>query len=583
MVTKFFSYKVEKLPISFKTPDGKVYSNTVALTFLNKNNEEVSYVELGSIPIIDVYEQIYNHENINLDYCFVENFSLTAFRKIFELKKKSPVKIKSFSARHAFFEARIINDFSDAIFENGNVNFEGAHFIKGVLTFSNSNFGEGIKNFSYLFVKEANIDFSSVNFGNGNVSFKNAVFHEGEKNFQDAIFGKGEKNFSNVEFGNGNVFFIHTTYDEGKTLFKITRFGEGIVDFHYSKFTKGDVSFERTEFGQGNVDFSKIEFGSGRINFNRSVFYGESISFEGAELFSGRLIAKKCEFGKGTLNFEFLNFHKANVILDSANIQERRISFNNSIINELSMEGCNFNNYVDLRLQRCKTLNLKETTVRDIIDMLPHENELKIEALNFAGMRLLGILLVEWKRNNLYKLITAQEDTGIMQKAEQFRTLKKTFSDTGRYNDEDSAYVEFKRFEARAKFQEAKTKKPIQRIGYYLVHFLQWLVFDKIGQYATNPFRVLTSMFFVYGSFATIYTILLWLKWGDIVSGIGGTHAQIGIIAKSFFFGAVTFLTIGYGDFYPMGAVRVLSGIEGFVGVFMMSYFTVAFVRKILR
>jgi hypothetical protein len=75
----------------------------------------------------------------------------------------------------------------------------------------------------------------------------------------------------------------------------------------------------------------------------------------------------------------------------------------------------------------------------------------------------------------------------------------------------------------------------------------------------------------------------LWLKWGDIVSGIGGEHAQIGIVAKSFFFGAITFLTIGYGDFYPMGAVRFLSGIEGFVGVFMMSYFTVAFVRKILR
>jgi hypothetical protein len=32
-----------------------------------------------------------------------------------------------------------------------------------------------------------------------------------------------------------------------------------------------------------------------------------------------------------------------------------------------------------------------------------------------------------------------------------------------------------------------------------------------------------------------------------------------------------------------LGYSRVLSGLLGFMGVFLMSYFTVAFVRKILR
>ncbi|MGM0496551.1 MAG: ion channel [Bacteroidota bacterium] len=40
---------------------------------------------------------------------------------------------------------------------------------------------------------------------------------------------------------------------------------------------------------------------------------------------------------------------------------------------------------------------------------------------------------------------------------------------------------------------------------------------------------------------------------------------------------------IGYGDYYPEGIIRWLCGLEGFVGLFLMSYFTVAFVRKILR
>jgi hypothetical protein len=54
-------------------------------------------------------------------------------------------------------------------------------------------------------------------------------------------------------------------------------------------------------------------------------------------------------------------------------------------------------------------------------------------------------------------------------------------------------------------------------------------------------------------------------------------------LLQSFYHSAITFFTIGYGDVYPMGLSRIISGLEGFMGVFMMSYFTVAFVRKVLR
>jgi hypothetical protein len=66
----------------------------------------------------------------------------------------------------------------------------------------------------------------------------------------------------------------------------------------------------------------------------------------------------------------------------------------------------------------------------------------------------------------------------------------------------------------------------------------------------------------------------------DIVSS---TTDQLGVVARSFYHSAITFFTIGYGDHYPYGAARIVSSIEGFMGVFLMSYFTVAFVRKVLR
>jgi hypothetical protein len=49
------------------------------------------------------------------------------------------------------------------------------------------------------------------------------------------------------------------------------------------------------------------------------------------------------------------------------------------------------------------------------------------------------------------------------------------------------------------------------------------------------------------------------------------------------YYSAITFFTIGYGDYFAEGYLKPFAAFEGFTGVFLMSYFTVAFVRKILR
>jgi hypothetical protein len=106
------------------------------------------------------------------------------------------------------------------------------------------------------------------------------------------------------------------------------------------------------------------------------------------------------------------------------------------------------------------------------------------------------------------------------------------------------------------------------------------LIFDAAGQYATNPVRVLISMLVSYIFFCLLYLLLMLTTNSDILASVDD---QLSVVARALYHSAITFLTIGYGDHYPSGIIRWVSALEGFVGLFLMSYFTVAFVRKILR
>jgi len=116
----------------------------------------------------------------------------------------------------------------------------------------------------------------------------------------------------------------------------------------------------------------------------------------------------------------------------------------------------------------------------------------------------------------------------------------------------------------------------------YPLHGFKLLVFDWAGLYATNPVRVMFSMLVTYTFYSFLLMFLTYFTSADVVSSVGDPD-KLTLLAKSFYHCAITFLTIGYGDYYPSGNIRWLSGIIGFTGLFLMSYFTVAFVRKILR
>ncbi|MCF6240026.1 MAG: potassium channel family protein [Bacteroidales bacterium] len=475
--------------------------------------------------------------------------------------------------------------FLNTEFNEGDVSFSGSEFGNGKVSFKIARFGKGRKDFSKIHFGTGDIIFEKVEFTDGDVNFRSTHFGTGKVEFTRCEFGAGDISFISADFGQGDVSFAGTEFGNGKLSFKLANFGEGKLDFHYAHFGIGDVIFERTNFSGGNVDFRAVDFGTGKITFNRALFGDGEVIFEASELKKGRITFRRTLFGLGVFNFEMADFSNAELIIDDVNFGQGKVSFKQSKFGLLSLESSQMNNYFDLRVEECGKLDLSNTIVKDIIDIDSADYKTNIKALDLSGIRLLGRIYIDWEQNNVKELIH-QQNTNYLNKAEQFRVLKENYNLIGQYDYEDKAYVEFKRLESDYIHEMGKTRKTIPRLWSHITYFARWLIFDKVGKYATDPIRVLMSMTVVFFAFSLIYIFIPEISASSqIISALfqEGDPRDLGLIQKAFYHSAITFLTIGYGDYYPSGHIRWLSGIEGFIGLFLMSYFTVAFVRKILR
>jgi hypothetical protein len=582
MVTTYSNYHVDIKNVKFIAEDGRTCPKTAMVTFNNEKGEEIFSELLGAVDINHVYTLIKEGKDLILDNFYISEFSLSSYRRYYGNDRKELIPIKGFSAKNAFFEAKGSTDFSFSSFGSGEVSFDGSHFAKGKVLFTGSVFGTGNVILSNTLFRDGNIEFTGCVFGDGDFMFKNAVIKDGIKDFQDIRFGNGEVSFANTEFNNGELLFINTRFNNGRFNFKVTRITGGKVDFHYSVFGDCEIMFERTEFGNSRVDFRTVDFGSGRINFNRSIFGNGEVSFEGASCKAGKIQFKKAEMGSGSKNFNLMEMGDTDISFEKTGFGDGDVSFYGSSFHTVSLKSCHLNHYVDLRLAKTELLDISDTIVRDIIDLEPYDIPVEIKSLDLSGMRLLGKLYIDWSQNKCHDSILNQERTTLRQKSEQFRILKENFSGTGKYEDEDEAYIMFKRFEAKSWLNDQRAKGGILRFASYIPNSFQWLVFDKIGLYATSPGRVLLSVLISWFLFGSLYFLIDLSGLGRTVSSVGNPD-RLSTLLQSFYHSGITFFTIGYGDVYPVGLSRVLSGLEGFMGVFMMSYFTVAFVRKVLR
>lgn len=537
------------------------YNSTAIISFFDENNKKASVFKYGVISATEIYKKIEANESLNLNNAYIKNFSLVDYRTNKGLDDHVHITLKDFSAKKTFFDCDIITDFSYAEFQGNKINFDSVIFGNG------------------------HTNFLGANFNHCDVSFKKAKFGSGSISFKSVKFGDGSITFTNANFGTGNVSFVDTDFSNGNVDFKNTYFGDGNLDFKFARFANGDISFERSSFGKGKKDFKNVEFGGGKIDFRRINFNDGDVSFEGVEFGNGKVSFRSSVFGHGHKSFELSDFAHGEAQFELVDFGTGTISFNKAKVANISFSGCHFNCYTDFRFGECTLIDLSNTIVRDILDVKPESEKVIIKEMNLVGMRILGRIFIDWRTNDVFDLIYNQKQTSLFQKAEQFRILKENFRNNGQYDDEDASYVEFKRCEAKANLnihsdnllKSYLIKKP--------TYYFQKYMFDFIGRYATDPVRVLMNVILAVLAYGIIYFVFtnFLQDIGSVVTTLPDQMNHSKEFLNCMYYSAITFFTIGYGDYFGGGVVKFIAVCEGFSGVFLMSYFTVAFVRKILR
>ena len=122
-----------------------------------------------------------------------------------------------------------------------------------------------------------------------------------------------------------------------------------------------------------------------------------------------------------------------------------------------------------------------------------------------------------------------------------------------------------------AKSKEEKgIKGALKRLFLWIGLTFSYLVWG----HGERPLRTFYTGIFVVFLSALFYSQGFLLKEGIVLK----PH-----LLQAFYFSVITFTTVGYGDFTPLGLTKLVVMIEAFCGIFIIPLFVIGLSRKYLR
>ncbi len=521
----------------------------------------------GSVDFILMYNGVKIKTIHNLTPVTKDN--IASFVKDDELHLKDAIVLdaRDFNEFEQFNSHRIFNEKTVFICSDG-IDLHG-HEFKDEVIFQDC-----------IFVDGEGLNFTNSVFEKGMV-LENCRFYVLDIAFNDSVI-KEEFLFKKNEFYGRSLQFLNTEVFSKRFILSDSIFNCEEFNFAFSKFHNSKINFSKNHYECKRLGFRRVDFEHSTLDLKRSEFEDTDINFNETLMKEGKINLKFSTFDNSKVFFKNADLGSSELIFSSIYYNSGEFNFEQTIVGKILFDRSELDGYIDLRVQQADYIDLSNTIIRDVVDLDAGFYDVKIKTMIFTGTRLLGRFIMDWKKNKVRSFIMSQTETSIQEKADQFNLLKENFRTNGQYNDEDKSYVNFKRLELNAEIARIPSYGWFKGTWTSVAATLQKIVYDGMGLYGTDPLRVLISMFVVYFGFTLGYYALEISDMGDLINSVGVVDGP-NDWQKAMYHSAITFLTIGYGDFYPTGICRGLSIAEGWAGLFMMAYFTVAFVRKILR
>jgi len=520
--------------------------------------------------------------------------------------------------------------FVGAEFGDGEVLFVGVEFGDGEVSFGDAEFGEGKVLFIRAEFGDGEVSFGDAEFGDREVSFGRAEFGDGEVSFGRAEFGDGEVSFGRAEFGDGEVSFGAVEFGEGKVSFDRAEFGEGKASFNSAIITSA-LSFIDTRFDvESTVVFSDAEFRDD-VTFgfgdDEIVPYAQH-SFD----FSGATFRRTLEFHGGTdsttrteqsdpeeTQFDFVfagDVDFSNVTFpDGVDLSTTRFpseadftdaTLEDADFSDSDMTGTDDSSTASFDGAKLTGANLSRANLAGASFERARLSVTELLGANFAGTKLYGALLGDARINRETEFWLAEDDTrrepdSSTSPVRALRRVKMAFQERDPYCPYDPRYrgndIRPNLEKAGEVYTTLETlardnslpglaskcflgRKDVQIREYWrdgnTMMIVRSLVPNLVARYGESPARVLGT------GVATVLTFGLAYYAFDLIEHTD-TEDPVTLF-DGLYFSALTFTTLGYGDFNPANSAgQVLAVAETSMGVILLAILVFVFGRRATR
>lgn len=299
-------------------------------------------------------------------------------------------------------------------------------------------------------------------------------------------------------------------------------FRQTVKNFPYLKDEEVADGIDLRGINLSGFDF-RIPIQEDDDGFSEEIAIFSSIHFEGATL-------KHCNFQEGKIhdcffeNADLSHSDFKNSTLNNCNFQEAELTGTNFLAAKLI--SCSF---VDASIKDMTTANAIVDQKTDFGKYLKSE---KAENYHFASI--------------------------------EYKQIKEMYKNSSLHEQADEYHYR----EMVSKRKTIPFKNPMRVVSYFFG--------DMISKYGTSSTRVLLTGALIILLSAGLFTFNDSLLFQN--KPLDGAH-----FSDSIYFSMITFTTVGYGDYHAIGLTRFVAATESFLGVILMSLFTIIVARKIIR